>query len=443
MSSYAILGCGVSAQAVIDDLLTRGETDFTIYVTPGEVASTRARFPGVRVTDDWEHIPEEYLVRSPGVRPDLTPIARAVGGGAVLTGEIEWVIARSRAPVYGVTGSDGKTTTATLTARLFRAMGYRVWLGGNIGTSLLPHLSEIMPNDRVVLELSSFQLMTFSPHLAGAAVTNLTENHLDWHRDMAEYRAAKRHILENASRRVENARGRIAPELPSLSFSATVENANWHVGDGYLMHGEERLAPLSSLYMAATYLTENMLCAAALTGAGPQEVTEVATGFHGVEHRCMYLGEFLGVHCYDSSIDTTPARTAATLSAFPERVTVLAGGRNKNLPLLPLAVALRRHAASVVFFGEAGEDMRAALVALGAEHPTDDGIPTSHCFRDFSDAVAAALAETPRGGILVLSPAATSFDAFHSYRERAEVYKQLLYRLAGKTYTKERKEKDT
>lgn len=438
MPSYAILGCGVSAQSVIHDLFARGETDFTVYVKPGEVEAVRARFPGVRVTDAWENIREEYLVRSPGVRPDLPPLARAVARGAKLTGEIEWVCARSPAPVYGVTGSDGKTTTATLTARLFRAMGYRVWLGGNIGTSLLPRLSEMLPTDRVVLELSSFQLMTFSPRLAGAAVTNLTENHLDWHRDMAEYRAAKRHVLENAARRVENVRGRIAPELPSLTFSATVENANWHVGDGYLMRGEERLAPLSSLYTGATYLAEDMLCAAALTGADAAAVSAVAKDFRGVEHRCQYLGVFRGVHCYDSSIDTTPARTAATLSAFPARVTVLAGGRNKNLSLAPLAAALRQHAAEVVFFGEAGEAMQAALLRAGENADGGDGndnradaAPPSRYLRDFADAVEAALCDTPAGGTLVLTPAATSFDAFRSYGERAEVFRQLLFRLAG------------
>lgn len=430
MPSYAILGCGLSAQAVIADLFARGETDFTVYVRAEETDTVRERFPGVRVTDAWENIREEYLVRSPGVRPDLPPIARAVAGGAKLTGEIEWVCARSRAPVYGVTGSDGKTTTATLTAHLFRAMGYRVWLGGNIGTPLLPRLSEILPGDRVVLELSSFQLMTFSPHLAGAAVTNLTENHLDWHRDMAEYRRAKRRILENTPRRVENARGRIAPELPSLSFSATVESANWHMEDGWLMHGEERLAPRASLYMGADHLAEDLLCAAALTGARPAEVSAVAAAFRGVEHRCEYLGEFRAVHCYDSSIDTTPARTAATLSAFRTPVTVLAGGRNKNLPLAPLADALRRYAAAVVFFGEAGEEMRATLLGGGTDGAA---LPPSRYVADFSDAVEAALDATPPGGTLVLSPAAASFDAFRSYRERAETYKRLLYRLAGKT----------
>ena len=449
MPSYAILGCGLSAQSVIQDLFTRGETDFTVYVRPGETAAVRERFPGVRVTDAWENIREEYLVRSPGVRPDLPPIARAIAGGAKLTGEIEWVCARSPAPIFGVTGSDGKTTTATLAARLLQAMGYRVWLGGNIGTSLLPHLAEMLPTDRVVLELSSFQLMTFSPRLAGAAVTNLTENHLDWHRDMAEYRRAKRHVLENAARRVQNARGAIAPELPSLTFSGTVENANYHIGGGYLMRGEERLAPLSSLYTRAAYLVEDMLCAAALTGAPAVAVSTVAAAFRGVEHRCEYLGVFRGVHCYDSSIDTTPARTAATLSAFPGRVTVLAGGRNKNLALAPLAEALRRYAAAVIFFGEAGEEMRAALLAGEGRSTAGDAAdtgstargnadagapPPSRYIRDFSAAVEAALDETPPGGTLVLSPAAASFDAFGSYRERAEAYRQLLIRLAGKTY---------
>lgn len=425
MPSYAILGGGLSARAALDDLLARGVSDITVYLQAQEIAAFRRLYPMVRATDDWRYIREEILVRSPGVRPDLPPIARACAAGARLTGEIEWVCARSAAPILAVTGSDGKTTTATLAAKLLEEMGYRVWLGGNIGTSLLPHIAEIRAQDRVVLELSSFQLMTFTPRLAAAAVTNLTANHLDWHRDTAEYRAAKRHILSDAARRVENAAAPIAPELPSLRFSATVESAAYHLSDGMLMHGEEPLAPLSCLYRPSRLLAEDLLCAAALTGARGEHVMRVASDFRGVAHRCAYLGCYLGVHCYDASIDTTPARTAATLSTFAAPVSVLCGGRNKNLPLAPLADALRRYAAQVVFFGEDGEAMQDALRAAGGETPPHRYV------RDLTEAVSVALSATPRGGTLVLSPAATSFDAFRSYIERAEVYQEILLRLSG------------
>lgn len=425
MPSYAILGGGLSARAALDDLLARGASDITVYLQERELAAFRRRYPMVRTTDDWSRIPEEILVRSPGIRPDLPPIARALAAGARLTGEIEWVCARSAAPILAVTGSDGKTTTATLAAKLLENMGYRVWLGGNIGTSLLPHMGEIRAQDRVVLELSSFQLMTFSPSLAAAAVTNLTENHLDWHRDMAEYRAAKRRILPNAARRVENAAAPIASELPSLRFSATIEGAAYHLSDGMLMHGEEPLAPLSCLYRPSLLLTEDLLCAAALTGAPGEHVMRVAADFRGVAHRCAYLGCYAGVHCYDASIDTTPARTAATLSTFSAPVTVLCGGRNKNLPLDPLADALCRCAAQVVFFGEAGEAMRDALCTAGKK------VPPHRYVRNFTEAVSMALSTTPSGGTLVLSPAATSFDAFRSYVERAEAYQRILLRLSG------------
>ncbi len=424
MESVAILGFGVAARAAYRYLSARMNGGIRIYLLPEEYARVRETSPDLPLVCGMEHIREEVIVRSPGIRPDIPSILSALAGGARMTSEIALFMDACRAPVYAVTGSDGKTTTATLAAEMFRRAGYTVHLGGNIGVSLLDRLEKMTPQDRVVLELSSFQLMDMIPETAGAVITNLTENHLNWHTDMQEYKAAKSNLLIRARRRVENARMMMAPHLPSLTFSAYVAGANYHLADGCLMHGDEELIPVSQVKLRGTHNLENMLAAAALTDVRRDAVYETATTFSGVAHRMEYCGIYRGVACYNSSIDTTPARTAVTLASLGDRCTVICGGEGKNLSYLPLADALIAHAERVVFTGSVGEEMEAVLTARGGS----DRCPTHTYVRDFDCAVDTALALTPQGGTLVLSPAATSFDAFSSYTARGERFRSRLLR---------------
>ncbi len=421
MKQYAILGWGISARAVYRYLMRAGDGDIRIYLPAEEYRRAYEEDNSLPLVPDSEPLCGDVLVRSPGIRPDTPGILSALAAGAVLTSETELFIEACPAPVYAVTGSDGKTTTATLATRMLEAAGCITHLGGNIGVSLLDHLDVIRPAHRVVLELSSFQLMGYCPSLAGAAVTNLTENHLNWHTDMAEYRRAKMNIFPRARHRVMNAR--LASGLSAVTFSAEVENANYHIRDGILMHGEEPIIAASAVKLRGIHNTENILCAAALSEVASCHAAEVAARFEGVAHRMSCCGICRGVTCYDASIDTTPARTAVTLAALPWGCTVICGGAGKNLSYVPLASALATYAARVVFTGAVGEEMQAALVAHGGKLPM-------HCYlSDFSSAVTAALEMTPPGGVLVLSPAATSFDTFSSYRERGEAFCHCLSKL--------------
>ncbi len=424
MESYAILGWGVSGRAAYRYLTRQRHAGIRIYLPQAEYRRAREEDESLPLVLSSEDIREEVLVRSPGIRPDTPAILRAMAGGAHMTSELRLFSEACPAPVYAVTGSDGKTTTATLAARMLEAAGETTHLGGNIGLSLLDRVDMIQPTDRVVLEVSSFQLMDFIPAYEAAAFTNISENHLNWHTDMAEYRRAKEHVLLHARRRVCNAR--LASPLSAVTFSATVSGASYHLSHDVLMHGDEPILPASAVKLRGVHNLENILCAAALTRLPATVVKSVAATFEGVAHRMMYCGTYHGVTCYDSSIDTTPARTAATLAALPQGCTVLAGGAGKRLSYTPLAAALARHAAHVVFTGEAGEEMQAALVAYADAHPT---CRVTHLFvSDFSSAVDAALLGTPQGGTLVLSPAATSFDAFTSYRERGDAFRACLAR---------------
>ena len=421
MGTSAILGFGQTGQAVAAYLTAQGRA-YTVYEREERLAYFSKRYPHLTFRQFGTPMREKTLYRSPGIRPDHVAILRAVAGGATLTSEIETFCRLCPAPIYGVTGSDGKTTTATLAARLLEARGHTVWLGGNVGRPLLPLLDQIRPHHRVVLELSSFQLMTFSCAVHAGAVTNLTDNHLDWHTDREEYRAAKRNLLLCACRRVQNARYLLAPELGGVTVSAYTENANYSLQNGALFHGEERLCRAEDMPIRGTHNLENLLTAVALTRTGSAEVAYVLPRFRGVEHRMSFVGTFRGVDCYDSSIDTTPARTAVTLSTVRKPCTVLCGGRPKGVPNAPLTDALLQWATHAVFVGESGEEMREDLLT----DPRYAGSPTTEYYPDFTRAVRRALAATPAGGMLVLSPAATSFDAFSSYRERGKRFCEIL-----------------
>ncbi len=424
MARYVILGWGVASRAVYRYLSARGERDVSIRLPDDEydrVAREEGHLPLVRGMED---IAADVVVRSPGIRPDLPAIRTAVAAGARLTSEIELFIDACPAHLYAVTGSDGKTTTATLAHRMLEAAGCTAYLGGNIGVSLLDRLGGMTLNDHVVLEMSSFQLMGYTPSLDAAVVTNLTENHLNWHTDMTEYEGAKRNALVNARRRVENACTMLAPALHPLTFSCRTSNANYHLSNGWLMHGEEPMILASAVMIRGMHNLENILAAAALTDVGSHVAGQVAATFPGVMHRMEYCGTYRGVSCYNSSIDTTPARTAATLAALGGGCTVIVGGAGKNLSWEPLAAALMRYAARVVFTGRTGEEMEGALLA----HARGGVCPPHTYIADFSSAVDAALAMTPRDGVLVLSPAATSFDAFSSYTARGDAFRACLKR---------------
>lgn len=417
----AILGFGESGQAAACYLEKMG-VPFVVYERPDKVDALRAAHPDLTIRPLGEEIEEAEIWRSPGIRPDIAPIRHAVERGAHLTSEWERFITLCPAPIYGVTGSDGKTTTATMAAALLKASGKRVWLGGNIGNSLLRSLAEIQPSDAVVMELSSFQLMTFDCEIYAGVVTNISDNHLDWHTSRTEYRRAKRRLLEGSLRRVKHAS---LTDFPGLNFSKIQQNANYYLQNRALFHGENHLCYVDDIPLKGDYQIENLLAAVALTNTGDRELAKVLPTLTPVPHRNVYLGEFDGVHCFDASIDTTPSRTAATLTAHHRPLTIICGGRGKAVPLAPLTEALIASVDAVVFTGEMGEEMCENLCA----HPLYKGCPQVCYLADFGEAVVQAHCLTPRGGTLLLSPAATSFDHFASYKARGEAFLEKLKTL--------------
>ncbi len=386
------------------------------------------------------------IFRSPGMRPDIEQIIKAVERGAMLTSEMELFLLLTPAKVVAITGSDGKTTTTTLTGKMLSNVG-RVFVGGNIGKPLLPEVENMTSDDFAVVELSSFQLQTMKMSCQTAAITNITENHLNWHHGMDEYTEAKfnafRHgecqrLVLNADNEGTLAAGKLASELlprPRLVFFSLDGNfpecadekvyikddaLTW--SDGTL---ERKLLDISSIKLpgrhnVANYMTAIALCLPYL--ADIDGVKALASEFGGVEHRLELVRVHKEVKYYNSSIDSTPARTAAALSALNEKPIIICGGSDKGVDFVPLARTLCKRAKAVVLTGACRDKILSAFGGM-----TDK--PGIYVEPDFTDAVEKAASLADNGDTVLLSPACASFDAFMNFEERGRTFKKIINSL--------------
>ncbi|MFL7793048.1 MAG: UDP-N-acetylmuramoyl-L-alanine--D-glutamate ligase [Anaerolineae bacterium] len=390
----------------------------------------------------------DLLCLSGGVPIDAPIVAEARQREISLSNDAQIFLERCPAPVIGITGSAGKTTTTALTGEMCRAAGFRTWVGGNIGNPLITDLDKIKPGDRVVMELSSFQLelMTVSPHIA--AVLNITPNHLDRHETMKAYIAAKRNIVVHQGKDdfallgYDDANARAlaldtAAHLLWFSGGAEVEQGAFRTnGELTLRIGEEdrTICYASDVRLLGRHNLLNVLAASVLAGVAgvPVEaMREAATTFTGVEHRLELVRELDGVRWYNDSMATAPERSLAALRSFEEPIILLAGGRDKNLLWDEFASETARRARHLVTFGEAGP-----MIARVVEKSLNGGASEPGTMLEkitqvetLEEAVeeAARLAQT--GDIVLLSPGGTSFDAFRDFAERGDRFKALVGEL--------------
>ena len=282
-----------------------------------------------------DDLTQDVIFRSPGIRPDILAFAQAKARGAIITSEMEVFFHVCPCKTIAVTGSDGKTTTTTIIAKLLEAAGYHVHLGGNIGRPLLPDIESIQPDDLAVLELSSFQLMTMDTSADIAVVTNLAPNHLDIHKGMEEYIAAKKNIFlyQNAQQKVvlnrdnditysfvPEAKGQVTlfSRQPPLDEGIVLENGVICVKkDG----NTRKVLPVADILLPGVHNIENYEAAiGAVDGLVPDEtIRKFAATFGGVEHRIELVRELHGVKYYNDSIASSPSRTMACCAALARR----------------------------------------------------------------------------------------------------------------------------
>ncbi len=459
--SVCLLGAGVSNMPLTAYLLSLGALltirDKKSPAELGEKALTLAEKGVTFVTgeDYLTGICEDYIFRSPGFRPDLPELAAAVANGSVLTSEMELFLAGAPCPVYAVTGSDGKSTTTTITHLLLSAglTNGKSFLGGNIGEPLAHRLPLMTENDRVAVELSSFQLMTIDAPMEAAAITNISPNHLNWHPDMDEYIAAKVRIFRQAKRAVLNWGCEITREIgkqceiPVTWFSRNPIpldalrdcDSAVTIEDGCLVaywagEGREVIMPVVDIRLPGLHNAENYMTAIALTHGQvtTDQIRQVATTFGGVEHRLESVADIDGVHFINGSIDSSPTRTAAALSALGARpIVLICGGYDKHIPFDPLAEAIlsRDNVHTLVLTGATGDAIEAALRESPLwQNRVEAGFML---YREpgFDDAVRCAANAAAAGDTVLLSPACASFDAFPNFEVRGRHFKELVHSL--------------
>lgn len=435
-----VLGLGISNLPLIDFLLDRGATVDARdqkEIDTGNEQIKRFLERGVAFhcgADYLKDINGDFVFRSPGIRPDVPEIAAAVANGAVLTSEMELFFELCPARIFAITGSDGKTTTTTLTYKLLEAevrkegIGRRVYVGGNIGAPLLPKVAEMTADDYAVVELSSFQLMTMQKSAWAAAMTNITPNHLNWHTDMEEYTVSKYNVYRHGAKRVVlNADNDLTAAMigktgaEELTFSLDGK-ADICEADGFITVRGEKVLRTADIRIPGRFNVANYMCAIGMTlgFVSAETVTAVAMTFGGVEHRNEFVREVDGVKYYNSSIDSSPSRTMAALSAYPQKPILICCGRDKHVPFDEMAICVLEKAKALVLSGEARDKIYAAMQKANCG---DFPIVTEP---EFDKAIEAAKALASDGDIVLLSPSCTSFDAFKNFEERGKRFKQIV-----------------
>lgn len=384
----------------------------------------------------------DIIFRSPSCMPNREELQKEVERGAILTSEIEMVLQMSPSTIIGVTGSDGKTTTTTLIYEIVKAKGYKCFLGGNIGTPLFTKIEEMMPEDIVVLEMSSFQLMEMeiSPNIS--VITNISPNHLNIHKDYEEYINAKKNIFkyqDNNGIVVLNYDNEITREIAKEANGKVIFfSSKEKLDDGIILDNgtikeckdrvRRHILDTKNIKLRGNHNYENSCAAIAATSSlvDIDTQTTVISSFSGVEHRLELVREIDGVKWYNDSIGTSPTRTIAGLNSFNEEIILIAGGYDKHLDYTPIAKPILDKVKTLILMGQTADKIFYA-VKQEAENQNKE-IETYMC-ETLEDTVKMAHKVSQNGQVVLFSPASASFDMFKNFAERGEKFKDLVNKI--------------
>lgn len=441
----AVIGLGVSNLALIQVLQQAGATlsgrDRKTRAELGERARELEALGielilGPEYLDNLESF--DIVMVSPGV-PKHLPELQAVKHKGKLSSEIALVFKYSPAPIYGVSGSSGKTTTTSLIGEMLKNSGISVHVGGNIGNPLIAKLEEIDPQDSLLLELSSFQLDGLGQSPQGALLTNLTENHLDLHLTTENYIQAKQNIYCHQKPQdflvlnyddpitramAEDARGRVY----YFSLQEPVRPGAYLAGDDLIYQdevGKVVFAQRKELVLPGEHNVANFLAAAVfshLIGASWEAIRQVGEKFTGVPHRLELVRELDGVRYYNDSIATTPHRTQAALHSFSAPIILIAGGSDKNLSFAELGLAIHTRVKRLILLGVTAPRIRDAVLTNG-DFPID-------VVQDLGEAVTLGRELASSGDVVLLSPACASYDQYPNFVARGNHFRDLVQNLA-------------
>ena len=384
----------------------------------------------------------DVIFRSPSCRPDLPEIQKEIERGAILTSEIELVLELCPGTTIGITGSDGKTTTTSLVYEILKEQNVKCYLGGNIGIPLFTKLNEMKPEDYVVLELSSFQLMTMQTSPNIAVVTNVTPNHLDIHKSYEEYINSKANIFkyqkeddllvlnyenEITKNFAKQAKGKVVyfSSKSKLDNGVILDNGIIKICDNGL---RRHIVNTKNVKLRGIHNYENICAAIVATNnfVSIEVQASAITKFLGVNHRLEFVREINGAKWYNDSIASSPTRTIAGLNSFNEDIVLIAGGYDKHLDYTPLAKPIIDKVSKLILLGQTSIKIYNAVTEkLKLYNKQLDIYKVS----TLEEAIEKAKDVSKKGNVVLFSPASASFDMFKNFEERGNRFKQIVNKL--------------
>jgi UDP-N-acetylmuramoylalanine--D-glutamate ligase len=438
--SIIILGFGTEGQATYDFFRQRWPSKTLIIADqrklqefPDELLRRLESDPEVSLNFGPTYLDNllprhcEVIVKTPGIPASSDRIGRAVDAGCVLTSHSQIFLSNyPREKVIGITGTKGKSTTASLIYEILKASGFPAELVGNIGQPPLARLASAAPDSYFVYEFSSHQLAEIhtSPHIA--VLLNIVPEHLDYYRTFDEYVAAKENITkfqEPGDFLVYNADYPVPTAIAERSKATRVPFR----GSDY----DERILPVTEIPLAGRFNLQNVMAAITasnLCDVKPEAITEAIRGFKALPHRLELVATYNGVTFYDDSIATVPDATLAALEALGQDVqTLILGGHERNLDFTDLGAKLPAHVRTVILFPSTGERIWKAIEG----HSKNEMLPEALFVDSMEQAVAMAYDRTEPGKICLLSPASPSFGLFKDYKQRGDSYKAFVKLLSN------------
>lgn len=390
----------------------------------------------------------DYIFRSPSALPTTPEFQREVHNGSILTSEIEQVIELAPCKIIGVTGTEGKTTTTSIIYEICKRAGYKCFLGGNIGKPIFTKISEMKPEDLVILELSSFQLMGMKESPDISVVTNMFPDHLNIHSSYEEYQNAKKEIYmhqnedgivvlnddNEITKKFENEILEANPNKNIKLFSSLKKLENGYFydrEDGFIKFAQggniQNVIYKDDIKLRGVHNYENICAALSATDtlAKKEDQLKAITEFTGVEHRLEFVRKLDGVKYYNDSIGTSPASTIAGLNSFDENIVLLAGGSDKGLDYTEIGKKIAEKVGTLILTGPTAPIIEKATLDAKTEN---NNIKIIHC-ENLEEAVKTARKNAKSGDVVLLSPASASFDAFKNFMERGEKFKEFVNNL--------------